>query len=273
MESFANETIKETQGNQPESTNLPEHIPKVYDVSYHQTNIKVLEFDHHDSEQAGIKYKLPENWKEILQSQIEQTQGPIAPEYCLPDLEKYLFNVNGPVGPFVKAILDGDTKDVLLPADNDEKKDDADSQIVPFYGFISKTAGAMQRNLIATDTANKAVYRLFADVSMVKHQSAENQRRFSGVGDEFKYEYGNIDPSEYKRHDSNDGRHLVTARGLMQEALRSNAKQITTIWAPKHAERIADYIERQTKCETESDAQITSPVEFKDTSPPDEKIK
>lgn len=256
----------------PEALVNPEHKPKKYDEVYHKTNIRVLEFDHHDSEQAGIEYKLPNNWKDLLKSQIEQTQGPIAPEYCLPDLEKYLFGV-GPVGLLVKAHLGGDTKETLLPDDNGKKNDNPDSQIVPFYGFISKTAGVMQRKLIATDTANKAIFRLFSDLSMVKHESAENRRRFLGVGDEFKYDYGKIDPSEYKRHDSNDGRHLVTARGLMQEALRSNEKQILTIWAPKHAERIADYIKRQRDSENKSTVKVERPLDFKYVSPPDEAKK
>ena len=251
----------------------PEHKLRIYDENYHGTNIRILELDHHDSEQGGVEYKLPDNWKEQLLTQLETTTGPIAPEYCMPDLEKYLFGVNGPVGLFAKAQLGGDNKEVFLPNDGKEKVDNPDSDIAPFYGYISKTAGVMQRNLIATDTANKAIYWLFSGASIAKHQSSENQRQFTGVGTEFKYEYGHIDEGEYKRHDSNDGRHLVSARGLMQESLRSDKKQITAIWAPKHAERIADYIKRQNEAENESTVKVERPLDFKYVSPPDEAKK
>lgn len=251
------------------STPLPEHTPKVYDENYHGTNIHVIELDHHDSEQAGIDYKLPENWQALLKLQIEQTKGPIAPEYCLPDLERYLFRFNGPVG-FL-------AREQLSPVGfgGDKKKDTPDSHIIPFYGFISKTAGEMQRNLIATDTANKAVFWLYSGADIAKHQSNENIRKFNPTSGraEFKYEYGNIDPSEYKKHDSNDSRHLVTARGLMQEALRSEQKQITAIWAPKHAERIADYIKRQRNQESASSEKVEKPSDFKNISPADEANK
>lgn len=251
----------------------PEHKLKIYDENYHGTNIKVLELDHHDSEQGGVEYKLPDNWKEQLKTQLEATAGPIAPEYCMPDLEKYLFNRNGPLGFFAKAQLGGDNKETILPDDIDEKNKNPDSDIAPFYGFVTKTAGVLQRNLIATDTANKAIYWLFSGASIAKHQGAENNRQILGIGDEFKYEYGHIDEGEYKRHDSNDGRHLVSARGLMQEGLRSDEKQITAIWAPKHAERIADYVRRQNEAENESTVKVERPSDFKYVSPPDEAKK
>lgn len=253
----------------------PDHEIKIRDTEYHGTMIRVLEFDHHDSEQGGVEYKLPGDWKEKLKSQLEKSKGPIAPEYCLPDLEKYIFRANGPLGIFIKAMLGGDVGGLLLPVENNQKKQmDPDSAIVPFYSFITKEAGSMQRNLVATDTANKLIYRVFADLSMVKHQSSENQRRFTGHGDEFRYEYENIDRSEYTRHDSNDGRHLVSARGLMQESLRSHPQQITAIWAPKHAERIKDYIDRQVTEEVGSiEKKVINPIDFKKNSPREESKK
>ncbi|KKP47043.1 MAG: hypothetical protein UR39_C0006G0007 [Candidatus Woesebacteria bacterium GW2011_GWA1_33_30] len=250
-----------------------EHKLVTYKQNYHGNQINILELDHHDSEQAGTEYKLPVNWREQLQTQIEATTGPIAPEYCMPDLERYLFNTNGPLGLFAKALLGGDNSETLMPDDDKSSTKNADSFIAPFYGFIAKTAGRLQRNLIATDTANKAVYWLFSGASIAKHQSAENRRAFTGQGAEFKYEYGNIDPEEYKRHDSNDGRHLVTARGLMQEALRSKIGEITAIWAPKHAERIADYIQRQNDAEARSTLKVEGPPDFKYVSQPDETNK
>jgi len=59
----------------------------------------------------------------------------------------------------------------------------------------------------------------------------------------------------------------------MQEALRTNEKQITAIWAPKHAERIADYINRQTTAESSSTVKVEKPGDFRYVSPPDEAKK
>jgi len=251
-----------------------EHEIKIFDTPYHNTSIRILEFDHHDSEQAGVEYKLPSNWQELIKKELDQTKGPIAPEYCMPDIEKYLFSRNGPMGALSRSMLDERTAKNLQTDEGAEgKNSNPDTQIAPFYGFISKMAGVMQRNLLATDTANKAVYYLFSGASIAKHQSNENTRQLTGMGDEFKYEYGKIDPSEYKRHDSNDGRHLVSARGLMQEALRSNEEQITAMWAPKHAERIADYIQRQVAEEGSQNDLVAEPVDFRQISPHEEHRK
>ena len=95
-----------------------EHKLVTYKQNYHGNQINILELDHHDSEQAGTEYKLPVNWREQLQTQIEATTGPIAPEYCMPDLERYLFNTNGPLGLFAKALLGGDNSETLMPDDD-----------------------------------------------------------------------------------------------------------------------------------------------------------
>jgi hypothetical protein len=261
-----------TGGPMLEPLKKPEHKVKIYDEKYHETDIRVLELDHHDSEQAGIEYKLPRDWKEQLRSQIEITEGSIAPEYCVPDIEKYLFNNSLTSGLLRAHLGEGKVKDIST-LDSETLRENPDITIHSFYSHISKIAGVMQRDLIATDTANKGVYWLFSGASIAKHKGVENQRQFSGVGTKFKYEYGKIDESEYKRHDSNNGRHLVSARGLMQEALRTNEKQITAIWAPKHAERIADYINRQTTAESSSTVKVEKPGDFRYVSPPDEAKK
>lgn len=237
-----------------------EHKVKIYPQRYHGVEIKIIEFDHMESSQAETKYKMPENWREQLTEQINSTTGPIAPEYCMPDLEKSAFSELG-TGQIARGMSE------FLG-------------ITLFFGHISKKAGIQGRTLLATDIANTNWYFLFEKASsakvaleMIQRQAAPNITKALDLR-EYGYQYNNIMPGEYQLHTANDARHLVTARGLMQEALRTpEEKHILSIWAPKHAERIDDYIERQIKCEAESQVGVRDPAEFKDVSPKEESSK
>lgn len=237
-----------------------EHKAIIYNQSYHQTNIKILEFDYQDSEQGGVSYKLPQNWKKQLETQLESTSGSIAPEYCMPDLYNHVFKdpIFGPLSVAVSQSLG----------------------ITNFFSFISKTAGLQGRKLLATDIANRAIYGFVElasarkiDIEKILRESSPNTTEALGLK-KYDYKYGEINPGEYQLHTSNDARHLVTARGLMQYVLGEEShKEILSIWTPKHAERIADYISRQNMWEKGSTIKVEGAQDFKYVSPTGETKK
>lgn len=169
----------------------------------------------------------------------------------MPDLERSAFNELGTGGM--------------------ARRDSESLGITPFFGHISKLAGIQGRTLLATDIANTNLYTLFGYASKTKEdfrmgiveeqkklvafltamltlslsrppEVLSRNRYFDETG--YTYEYGNIMPWEYQLHTTNDARHLITARGLMQEALTTDENEILSVWAPKHAERIDDYIKK-----------------------------
>lgn len=238
---------------------LPSHEIVVYQQEYHGTDIRIVEFDHDHSQQAGKEYLLPQDWRAQLTEELQATHGPIAPEYCMPDLEKHVFKE------LVTGWLARKTSEAL--------------GISPFFSHISKLAGMQGRTLLATDLANTQWYAAFEIASAYKITVESIARSYSptmtrslGLYD-YGYEYGDIKPGEYQLHSSNDARHLVSARGLMQAALTRHDDQITSVWAPKHAERIADYIHRQVRVEEKSDKKVTEPTDFKQISPKEEQQK
>ncbi len=237
----------------------PEHKVRIYKNDYHGVGIKIIEFDREDSWQAGIKYKIPEDWRELLTQQVNSTTGPIAPEYCMPDLESGAFNELG-VGGIVRL-----TSEYL--------------DITPLFGHISKLAGVKGRALLATDIASTIWYMPFEAASMHKVALEDSFRELvpnltNRLGlRKYDYEYGKIEPGEYQLHTSNDARHLIAARGLMQEALTTDGQQILSVWAPKHAERIDDYIKRQIEFEIQHQTSVTRPIEFRKVSPQEESKK
>ncbi|OGM77127.1 hypothetical protein A2210_01345 [Candidatus Woesebacteria bacterium RIFOXYA1_FULL_40_18] len=243
----------------PEVDKRPEHQVKTYEQNYHGVNIKIVELDYQDSEQAGVKYKLPENWRQILKDQIDSTGGPIVPEYCIPDLENRAF----------RELLTGGAA----------RETSESRKITPFFGYIARLTGALGRTLLATDVANTNWYYLFERASAAKVDFEKSLRDSAPHLKEmlklkpFDYRYGDIRPGEYQLHTANDARHLVTARGLMEHIMNSNERQILSIWTPKHAERIDNYIKRQKEWEKSSTIAVKRPSDFRYVSPKEEHRK
>ncbi len=250
----------------PESENVSksskkEHEIKLYEQKYHGVNIKIVEFDHGPAKLGDRFFQMPKDWREKLDKEIYATEGFVAPEYCMPDLEANTFRE--PLSGWVARQI---SSDFVL-------------QITSFFGHISKRSGFLGRSLIATDIANTGSYALFEAASMMKlafegilrDYISPNIAEKLGVR-EMGYKYGDIKSGEYKISSSNDARHLVSARGLMQKALLES-KDILGFWAPHHAERIHDYINRQKEIEERSEIKVDSPVTFKDISPKEESKK
>ena len=237
---------------------------KNFETNYHGTEIKILEIEHQDinldPKHRPPEFQRPPNWRQVIRDQIESNpNSAIFPEYCMPDLEKFAFAETGT----------GQTAIGLSE----------DSGITDLHSYIAMLAGMSGRSLFATDIANTNWYMTFEQFSRIKMEfeaiqrdSAPNLTKMLDLK-EMGYEYGHIKDGEYQLHTANDARHLITARGLMEYAVQVKASSILSIWAPRHAERIDDYIRRQLEWERDSSVKIEQPSDFKYVSPKQERSK
>jgi len=235
------------------------HEPKYLESKYHETEITVVEFDHRGSTLNGESFSLPPDWKQKLFKVLDENQNAtIAPEYCMPDLEQYAFKELG-------------TGELARQSSEDSQG------ISEFYGLISRYAGSKGKNQLAIDPANTNWY-LFSEATenarrlIPEQMKAKLEKREPEYQDIYAGKYGEISKKELNTLRLIDARRLITARGLMQEALRSKQK-ILHINAPKHAERVHNYIERQVDWEANSTIKVEKPVDQKYVEPKEEERK
>jgi hypothetical protein len=235
------------------------HEPKSFHSEYHGTDITITEFDHRGSTLNGESYSLPPNWRQELFKVLDENPNTvIVPEYCMPDLEQNAFRELG-TGEWARQESEGS------------------QGISEFYGLISRYAGSKGERQLAIDPANTNWY-LFSEAiesfgrvmpeqirSSLEKRPPEYQNVYAG-------KYGEIGKKEIDKLRLVDARRLITARGLMQEALRSGRK-ILHINAPIHAERVHNYIERQNNWEDNSTVKVEKPVDQKYVSPKEEERK
>lgn len=224
-----------------EISNVPEHKLRVFEQTYHGSPIKTVELEHGRNLKYGPKSIRPKDWQQLLKNQIDSSpESLIFPEYSMPDLEKYAFNKLG-TGEFARGTAE-------------------ELGITDFYSLISKLAGIRGRPLFATDITNTNWYPLYE--IYLKRKANEK----------FTWDANKIDELERKTQNPNDARHLITARGLMQESLRQNLPAIH-ITAPSHAIRIDDYVKRQNDWESKSGIKVEQPADFTYVSPIEEQTK
>lgn len=241
----------------------PELEPKKFLNKYHGTEIEILEIEHQDKRlqpNMDVEFQRPSDWRDVIRNKIgKQTVTAIFPEYCMPDLEQNVFKELG------TGLASREAAKTLGISD--------------FHSFISTCAGMNGKTQVATDIANTNWYQLFEIVSSLKVDAEQMTREqapniTSALGlNKFEYQLGKIAPGEYQMHTSNDARHLISARGIMQYSIVNKPTSIVSIWAPRHAERVDDYIKRQTVWESGSTVKIEVPSDFKYVTPQEEKRK
>jgi len=231
-----------------------EHIPITDTVQYHNAQVKILEIEHGINNLADFRRN--PDWKLHLDDAItNKDAGDLFLQYCIPDIEAHAFAEAGEIA----------------------RSRASNQGITDFFGHITKSAGSVGKSVFATDTANTVWYEVLDRLSSGKIQTEQILRDYSerflkplGIKD-FGYQYNNILPGEDQIHTSNDGRHLITARGIMQHILTTK-NNCTAFWSPFHQERIVRYFKRQIEVEKES-REIIHPVDFKDVSPKEESMK
>jgi hypothetical protein len=237
------------------------HKPIEYVSQYRDVEIVVVEFDHRGSTQAGEHYALPDDWKDRLKEVLKKHEGAaVAPEYCMPDLERGAF---GELGTGEMA-----------------RRGSEDSQgITDFFGYISRWAGSEGKNQLAMDPANTNWYFLLEHavdlprLAMIEGIKSKIGNRETNLFDRVAGKYRNIDESEMKQLQYVDARRLIIARGLMQEAIRTDSGQIFHLNAPRHAERVHNYIERQIDHERSTGDEVNVAKDQSTRAPKEEKRK
>jgi hypothetical protein len=176
----------------------------------------------------------PKNWRKILETQIRNCEGDVSPEYSTPELE-----------------LEGAYKDVLLGRVAELEGDSRGKQLNVFYDYIADCIGSEGKNMVAVDPADKALFAIY-DLGL-SPVTFELMKKAGLIHSEARFtnKLREIESWERWTMTSNDARHLVIARGLMQHALMTG-KSVLHINAPFHAERVYDYIQRQKDFENSS---------------------
>ncbi len=201
---------------------------KSTELPYHGVKLRVVELEHHDiklfSTQGSVT--VPKDWREKINSQLNGVKE-IFLEYLPVELDRI--------------------------------------NMIPGVGFITKRwrrqAGIEMFMTIAEDAAKKGVEVVCADAASgplyITHELFEDQKRWRDeilkLPLEQRASYDGHDspihPLELSQPWAIDARRLLTARAMMQEALR--VKDGTLVWVgpAAHAKRIVNYIERQIAAE------------------------
>lgn len=241
-----------------------EHKPVRYEQEYHGSKITVVEFDHQQSRLAGKEYFFPKDWREKLDKEFDNTGDSIALEYCMPDLWK-------------------NARFELLAVGYDKGQDKNEKDhTTEVYGYLGRLAGQQGKELVAADPANEGVYVIFeggggaenpfalpSPASLTQHVLGNIKY---GPGTFSYFEYGNINNREIDEGFIVDTRRLLTARGLIQEVLLKK-QDVTLFTAPVHAERIANYVNRQQKFENDTQTKAERPKDLTTITPKEEARK
>jgi hypothetical protein len=212
---------------------------RIYEHPYHGHEVKIIELEHGAEDQGKITstdFIRPPDWKDQLTQRLKQNaDSMLFPEYCIPDFYRRVFSELG-------------TKDYA-------KETFKKIGTTEFYSHISKFAGVSGVPLFAADIANTNMYEVhdipFAylnpnpEVHPDQILEFEKTKSFSNIY---------------------DARHLILARGIMQEILRSD-KSVLHINAPVHGIRVSHYINEQIDWENGSGVKIENPIDFKYVSP------
>lgn len=227
----------------------PEHEVVIYEKEYHNAQITVVEIDHQKSRlrSGEPELEIPHDYADQIAKSFGNDSFPIAPEYCVPDLNISIY------------------RESSLVASGYMRK--------PVISFISRFAGFTGRDQIAADPARSIAFgAMELGVGTFKFNvqetfSQKNWNTHIGMAGE----YGNIKNREIERSNTNDARHLLSARACMQEVLRGT-KGVYHITTPFHAERVSNYIQRQIDFEANTNS-VQKPDDFKESSPKSERGK
>ena len=226
-----------------------EHEVVTYEKKYHNAQITVVEIDHQKSRlrSGEPELEIPYDYADQIARSFGNDNFPIAPEYCVPDL---YISIN---------------RESSLVASGYIWK--------PVISFTSRFAGFTGRDQIAADPARSiafGVMELGVGTFKFNVQETFSQKSWNThIG--MAGEYGNIKNREIERTNTNDARHLLSARACMQEVLRGT-KGVYHITTPVHAERVDNYIKRQIDFEASTN-DVQKPEDFKENCPEPEKGK
>jgi hypothetical protein len=237
-----------------------EHIPIRFDETYHGASIRIIEFDHQDSNLDNQHFRMPTNWREIIKNEFEVVkQGAIALEYCMPDIWRRAYS---------------EITGFLI---NDQTWDAGSFGFSGLYGYLTRLTGQEGKTILAIDPQNSVTFDLF-QLGASKFVNVANTLVSLGNYRATHYDYGHLSESEIRYPLSPDARHLLPARALMEETMRTpHAKHedypdIALFTAPTHAMKTSDYIKRQLAYET-SNSPPQNPEDFSKHTPKEERWK